>query len=543
MAEVVAFISIPGAYMSLPKILLMFLLLVPWVIVLPWIQRDARQVEASDAMWVTLVLAVGAVATMLWLMLPLYIVSLLAYVAITGGVLIAYIAYRNGRVSPELKILTPSHLLGMFSGKSKIQVLTKVKVYRPNGQIVIEPDETSDPIERKMYNAAQDFFYDILWHRASQADLSPTGKDVRLRYVIDGVVSKQPTMSLTDSEALIQYVKSMAYMDVEDRRRPQKAKISLDMAGLMTEADLLTTGTTGGQRMQVRIVQQVVRTDLDTLGMADDTLRQIKEINKSSKGLIIIAGQAGNGVTSTLYSLLRVHDAFMHQLVTLESSEVVDMENITQNIYGPTAALTKAAAAALRRDPDVLMVDQCTDADTARLLTKAASNKTVLLGIKANNSFSALSQWVRLCGGAEAVQPLLAVACQMLVRKLCPSCREAYRPDPAMLTKANLQAENVDRFYRPPTQPVTDNKGKSTQCPACQGSGYLDRTAVFELLVMTDEIRKLIAEGGTLSQIKSAARKNKMLYMQEHAIQKVTEGITSIQEVIRVSQPAKKSSQ
>ena len=126
----------------------------------------------------------------------------------------------------------------------------------------------------------------------------------------------------------------------------------------------------------------------------------------------------------------------------------------------------------------------------------------------------------------------------MLLRKLCTNCREAYRPDPQLLAKANLPADRIDKFHRPPTQPLTDEKGNPIVCPACQGMGYYGRTAVFELLEVTEELQELVTANASASQIKAACRKRNMLYLQEQGLRKVIAGVTSIREVIRVSQQA-----
>ena len=141
----------------------------------------------------------------------------------------------------------------------------------------------------------------------------------------------------------------------------------------------------------------------------------------------------------------------------------------------------------------------------------------------------------------EATEGLRGILCQILLRKLCTTCREAYRPDPKFLAKANLPAQKIEAFYRPPSQPLTDEKGRPYICPTCHGNGYFGRTGVFELMEITDEVRQLLRAKAPASQIQSACRKNKMLYLQEQALRKVIEGVTSIQEVIRVTQQAKKT--
>jgi len=160
------------------------------------------------------------------------------------------------------------------------------------------------------------------------------------------------------------------------------------------------------------------------------------------------------------------------QLVTLESKAVVNLENVTQTSYGEDANLNGALATTLRRDPDLIMVDRVSDPKSAQMLTDAASRKNVLVGMQAGDSFSALGRWIKLCGqNAQAVACLKGILCQMLVRKLCPTCREAYKPDPQFLAKANLPAGKNQNFYRPPTQPLVDDKGNPYTCPTCKGNG------------------------------------------------------------------------
>ncbi|MCJ7544371.1 MAG: Flp pilus assembly complex ATPase component TadA [Phycisphaerae bacterium] len=535
-----------GPYFSPVKILVMFLLMIPWMILAPWVQKDAKKVRASQTGWPVAVLLVAAGTTFIWLVQPYYVIGLLTYVLLTGGVLVAYITHRNSRVnSEEDKVLTVSHLKGLFSGQKPktITVLRKLRLYHASGKAAIPPTATSSEEEQQAYNACQELLYDIVFRRASEADLSPaSGGQTRVRFVIDGVVQDRPPLPLPLTEAIIQYLKGLGGMEVEDRRRPQGGQMAVDLAGMQIEIGLRSAGTTGGQRMQFRVIQEFVQTRLDGLGMDEGTLARVKEINGAGSGLIIVSGRSGSGVTSTLYSLLREHDAFVHQLESVEARPAVDLENITQHTYGDAKdKVASVVAAVLRRDPNVLMVDECPDTATAELLANTAADKTILLSLSASDTFTALAKWVKLCGDAQlAAGPLQAVLCQMLLRKLCPNCREPYVPNPEMLAKANLSGQGIERFYRPPTKPLTDEKGNPIGCVACQGTGYLGRTAVFELLEVTDEIRQMIVSGAPVAQIKAVCRKNRMLYLQEQALQRVIGGVTSVQELIRVSQMERK---
>lgn len=326
-------------------------------------------------------------------------------------------------------------------------------------------------------------------------------------------------------------------MDVTDRRRPQNGKIAIEAGAVPLDIMVSTAGTTQGQRMVLKIVQEVARTNMDDLGLPQDLHNRLAALSDARQGLIIISGPATSGVTSTLYSLLRLQDAFIRQLASLEANPSVDMENVTQVAYEDQADLP-AKLASLLRDPDMVMVDDCQTSQAAKVITAAAAaNKLILLGMKADSSLQALAKWVKLTADSrqQAVGLLRAVTNQVLLRKLCPQCREAFRPAKDLLARLNLPAEKIDKFYRPPTKPLTDEKGNPIVCPTCRGTGYYGRTGAFEILELNDEMRELILSNAPLQRIKAACRRNKMLYLQEQALRKVIEGVTGIEEVIRVS--------
>jgi len=532
-----------GYYCDPIKIGVMLAFLAPWLYAAPRVQKDARRVHGRHVLWSLSVLGVGALTFFIWLLIP-YVLGLLTYLILTGAVFLAYLVYRDGRVKPQNKVLTKEYITSLFqrSAKKKVQTHTRVKLYTHDGKIVMPPEgEDVEEAEINAYNRLQELLHDMIWKRVSQADLTPVGEQTRIRYVIDGVVNEQSPITLAESEAIMQFLKPIAGMDPEERRRPQEGQIAVDLAGQPIDITVATAGTTGGQRAQFRIIQESVRTRLNELGMDPDILQRVQTANKTKSGLIVVSGRSGMCVTSTLYSLLREHDAFIHQLVTLESTVEVDLENITQQAYGQPENLPKMLASMLRRDPEVVMVDRCPDPKTASIICEAAAEKKLILGMHASDTFVALAKWVKLCGDAQvALANLQLILCQILLRKLCPNCREAYRPDPELLVKANLAKQNIEVFYRPPTVPLTDEKGRPITCSVCQGSGYLGRTATFELLEITDALRQAVIHGASLTEIKKLCRRNKMLYLQEHALRKVIAGETSIQEVLRVSQQRKK---
>jgi len=546
MMDILAALPPLGGYASLLKAAFMVVLVTPLFMMLPWIYQDAGHVRGSRAGWSGMVMGIGAIGIAVWLVTPYYFIGLAVYLVLAAAPIAAYVVWRDGRVGPGEKFISVIRARGwMLKGKgAKIDIVHRVKIYDDRNRLIEPPDPVSASIPQcETYNRMQNFLADMLVKRASEADISPAREHAAaVRFVVDGVLSNQPSISMTDADMIIQYIKPMAGMDAEERRRPQEGLMSVDFAGKQIEIGVTTTGSTGGQRVQFRIMQEAVRTQIEELGMTGGVVAGLREMSHKDSGLIIVSGRVGSGVTSTLYSILRDQDAFIKQLVTLEAKTATDLENVTQNVYGDPKQLPKALTSVVRRDPDVIMVDKCPDPETAAIIMQTAESKLVLLGAGAVNTFDSLARWLKTCGDvAKGMANLHGVLCQVLIRNLCPACRKPYRPNPELLAKANLTAGQIERFYRPPEPGRVDDKGEPIICPACQETGYVGRTGVFELLEITDEIRQLVVGHASVAQIKAACRKNNMQYLQENALEKVIVGLTSIQEVIRVTQQGQKT--
>jgi len=220
----------------------------------------------------------------------------------------------------------------------------------------------------------------------------------------------------------------------------------------------------------------------------------------------------------------------------------MDLDNITQNIYqsGQEQSFARLLQSVSRREPDIILVDPCADAETMKMIGTIveAKERKIVAAIRGSNALSALGRAIRwMENPATAAATLSAVTFQRLIRKLCPTCREAYKPNPETLRKLNLASKSDVVFFRPPTQEVVDKKGNPVVCGTCQGTGYLGRTAVLELLVVDDQLREAIRSGDA-NKIKSAVRKAGLSYWQEVAMEQVVAGVTSVQEIVRVSKEA-----
>ncbi|MHC4178941.1 MAG: ATPase, T2SS/T4P/T4SS family, partial [Planctomycetota bacterium] len=321
MTGLIASIDLTGGYFSTLKIVVMLVLALPWLWVAPRAQKLANRSHEPGQVIGGVLLGAGAAGMLVWLLLPTFGVGMLIYVLLVAGSSLGYVVYHNGRVEPDFRILTRKHIHSVFSRDEshKIPVVTKLKVYDAAGRIVAPPPETAFPEDKLAYNLSQELLYDLLYYRASEADLAPAGEEAKLRFLVDGAIAPQPAWRPEDSERAIQYIKALADLDPEERRKPQRGTLSVDLAAQPVDMVITTAGTASGQRMQFRIVQESIQTRIEELGMDEEMVAKVRDANQVGGGLILVAARPKNGLTSTLYSLLRCHDSFTMQLTTLEA--------------------------------------------------------------------------------------------------------------------------------------------------------------------------------------------------------------------------------
>jgi type II secretory ATPase GspE/PulE/Tfp pilus assembly ATPase PilB-like protein len=277
-----------------------------------------------------------------------------------------------------------------------------------------------------------------------------------------------------------------------------------------------------------------------------DQYEQLNKISQARQGLFIISGPGKTGVTSTFYSLLRNHDAFLNSISTLERRPSLDLPNITQNTYTlsdtGTTKYAKKLQTIIRMEPDVVGVAGCTDAETAQVACAAAKDgKRIYLTLEADNVIKTLGKWIRLVANKNlAVQTLLGISSQRLLRKLCNECKQAYEPNKELLRKFNIPPEKAKVLYRA-GKVIYDKRGKPSTCENCQGTGFFGRMCVFEIIILNNQLKNIIIQAKSLSEISTQFRRAKMLYLQEQALRKVIDGTTSVNEMVRIlSAPKRK---
>jgi len=530
----------PGNYLAVWKIVIFLIFFGIWAWFGGWLDKDTPLVRTNRTFWNNTYLGLGGLAIMLWLVLPApFIVGMLLYLAIWLTCIIAYIMHRNARVTVPERIFTLEHFKQIASRQGKREPKQRLVFISANKNELPMPHRQD--IEYDGYIVAEELLYDATWRRVSTAEIVPVGDNFQTRYVIDGVLGLADERPRAEAELAIAYLKAVADLDVKDRRRPQNSAFDIRIEGNTVKWKIYTAGSTRGEQMRLERIERAQTLSLDALGFNEAQLQAIEEVVAKGEGIMLVCGAKGAGVTSTLYGILRRHDVFIQNVNTLEKKILTDLDNITQNVVDEHTSDPEVSArqlqSVLRGDPDVVMVGFCDSAEMAQLATETARDgKKLYFGLEAPTTFHCLQQWVKLVVDSEKVsQTLLAITAQKLVRKLCTECREAYSPDPGLLKKLNLPVGKIKQFYRPPAEPEYDKRGKPIICENCQGTGYFGRTAVFETLIINDNLRQLIRDKAPINAIRAQCRKDRMLYLQEQALRRLIDGTTSIQEVLRAT--------
>ncbi len=537
-----------GAYINPVKVGVVIAVLLGWAYGAQWVDRDTDVVKTQREQW-NLIVLLGGLVGFAWLFFgpwhgSLFGVGIGGFAAIAGGAMFFYVLHRNSRATPANRVLTVAHvkrLVGHGVAKKAAGPVKgiRVQVHDHNEDFVEPPADVEDA---KGYSAIQDFLHDLLWRRAEEADMVAGKEKYRLVFRIDGVATElKEGIPSEQGDAIIRFLKKIAGLNVEEIRRPQSGTIQ---AGLLSKegdpgtVEVYTSGSTAGERLRLKIQAGPMLMRLNELGLNQARQVATTALMGKSHGMVIITSPPGHGLTTTQYAIVRSHDAYINNIHALERKSLVDLDNITQQIYegaNTDVNFARMLQSVLRREPDIVMIGECEDKDTARIAAQAAAtDRKIYMGMAAKDSFEALSRLLGWVGDTALVAKcLLGVTGQRLVRVLCTDCREAYEPDPTILKKLNLPAEKIECFYRPPSQPKVSRRGKEVVCETCQGTGYVGRIGVFELLVVDDAVRTLIQQGAPIERIKSQCRKNKMYYLQEEGLLKVIDGTTSMNEVLR----------
>jgi len=367
--------------------------------------------------------------------------------------------------------------------------------------------------------------------RASDVHIEPFEREIQVRYRIDGVLYPILSPPKAAHAPMVSRIKVMASLDIAEKRLPQDGRIRLKIAGKDIDIRVSVLPTSLGERVVMRLLDKsAVLLDLEELGMEGPRLEKFKDLITRPHGIILVTGPTGSGKTTTLYGALSRINSRDINIITVEDPVEYQLKGVGQIHVNPKIDLTFANGlrSILRQDPDVIMVGEIRDGETAEIAIQASlTGHLVLSTLHTNDAAGAITRLVEM--GVEPFlvsSSVLAIMAQRLVRVLCRSCKESYVPTEAMLKDLGIKASDLPDgvLYKP------------VGCHECRNTGYRGRTGIYELLLITDRIRDLVMEGANANGLKSEARKQGMVTLREDGVRKVIAGVTSPEDVLRVTQ-------
>lgn len=535
-----------GYYLNLWRFVPIVALFFGWVWLGKWINQDASSLKVNSEFWNSAFFGGGLASMLIGVSMAPFSLGLLMSLALQGLPLGLYIRERNACVPESARLLTQKHIksvvfrtlarMGLHLGGKKM----KQQLLGPDIEFIgktstgrRDTSRTSQVENSRGFLAAKELVYDAIIKRATDIHLEPKEDELQVRLRVDGVMYSVEPFDRALGDNVINIFKILGAMDITEKRKSLDGSFRAITDGREIDFRVATQGTRDGEKMTLRILDQSSSVStMEDLGFRKQLEEQLKEVVHQPHGLLLVCGPTGAGKSTTLYACLNDIDSYQQNTITIEDPVEYKMANVTQIEINTKAGQTFASSlrSVLRQDPDVVMIGEIRDGETANIACQAANTGHMVFStVHANDAITALYRMIDLGVDVSMLSSSLsAILAQRLARRLCPDCKESYVPKPEFLKKANLPAEKIDKLYRPPKE------GENAACPTCGGMGYRGRVGVYELLVINDRMRDLIREKAALSALKAEARKGGMLYMQEEGLRLVVKGITSIDELLRV---------
>jgi len=371
-------------------------------------------------------------------------------------------------------------------------------------------------------------FLDAITEKASDIHFEAFEEEFKVRYRIDGVLYERISPPKQLGIPMISRIKVMSGLDISVRKLPQDGRIKLNVGGTSIDLRVSTLPTKFGESVVIRLLNKsAVSLDLNTLGLRPEELKLMRQLLNKPNGIILVTGPTGCGKTTTLYAVLNYLNEISTKIITTEDPIEYEINGLIQIQVNPAIDVTFANClrAILRQDPDIILVGEIRDEETSQIAIQSAlTGHLVFSTLHTNDAPTTVTRLIDM-----GIKPYLisstveAVISQRLVRKICDSCKEEYKPSDESLKELNLERKDIKEknFFR----------GKG--CSNCRNTGYKGRMGIFEIMVIKEETRRLIAEQANTNLIRIAAKKNGMRTLRESGLIAIDNGLTTIEEIVR----------
>lgn len=435
--------------------------------------------------------------------------------------------------------------ISAYCGESALDTLTKITqdIHQSKLELIKSKEEIEETDSTKLLKSVDDapvvqitnmLLGKAVSLKASDILIEPMEDSLRVRYRIDGTLTEfesSPPKSM--HQAIVSRLKVMSQLNIAERRLPQDGRFKITMDNRDVDFRISVVPSRLGEKVAIRLLDKTqVLLDIDRLGMHTETLERLKKCAMHPHGMILVCGPTGCGKTTTLYSILKYVDSPEKNIVTVEDPVEYVLEGINQVSVRHDIGLTFASSlrSILRQDPDVIMVGEIRDFETVDIAIKSALTGHLLLATLHTNT--ACGSIVRLVNmGVEPfliASSLLCVVAQRLVRHLCANCKQPYEASEKMLS--SIHSLSIAKSLKPKAVFY-----KASGCKVCRGSGYKGRIAIAEILVLDPEITKLIVSRASDERLKEYAKGAGMLTLREDGLSKVFAGLTTLDEVMKIT--------
>ena len=466
-----------------------------------------------------------------------------------GRLTVAIANPQNSTVLDDLRFLTGGEVLGVLASEQQVkEVLERhyaggasgitALVEEAEGEIPIKSARRDGPVDladaEAMANSApvikllQYILFQAIRDRASDIHLEPFEDDFKIRYRVDGVLYDLEAPPLHLAPALISRVKVMSGLDIAETRLPQDGRIEIAIGGRAVDLRVSTLPTMFGESCVIRVLDRtVVQLDLHNIGLRTEELEAIQKLLALPHGVVLVTGPTGSGKTASLYAALNTVNDVGVKIITTEDPVEYELEGVIQIQVNEEIGVTYATClrSILRQDPDVILVGEIRDLETAQIAIEASlTGHLVFSTLHTNDSPLAVTRLLDL-----GIEPFLvsatveAILAQRLVRRICSDCRVTFEPGPEVLTELELK----------PGQIGTNRFAYGRGCPACNGTGYRGRMAIFEILVLSESLRQMIIDGASSDALRDQAKREGMRGLRESGLLAIFDGLTTVEEVLR----------
>ena len=381
--------------------------------------------------------------------------------------------------------------------------------------------------EAPVIRIVNNFVSQAIVEDASDIHVEPMENSLRIRYRVDGILHEKQVLPKTIQPGIVTRLKIISNMDIAERRVPQDGRLTLKFEGRPIDFRVSSIPSIFGEKVVLRILDRTVSIKpLDQLGFSEYNLKRFENIISQPYGMILISGPTGSGKTTTLYSCLDRLNSPTKNIITVEDPVEYQLKGINQMQVNEKAGLTFANAlrSILRQDPNIILIGEIRDAETARIAIESAlTGHLVFSTIHTNDSSSIATRLIDM--GIEpflVASSLIGATAQRLIRKVCDNCKTAYNPSRDVLENLGFQIDESVTFY------------KGEGCDKCTHTGYRGRKAISEILPITPDIQKLVLNRASSKEISAQAKKEGMKTLLDDAMTKAAEGLTTLEEVVRV---------